>query len=91
MTPQLMLVVARVECHLEVTLQLLFLKIAGVQVMVLRLETFGFSQDCINLKVDHAGHLRLCSGDGDQFEHPLVFGVRVKHLHGVLSCLLHLL
>lgn len=35
----------------------LFIKAAALQVMVFTLETLGFSQDSINLKVDHTGHL----------------------------------
>lgn len=33
------------------------LETAAVQVVVFSLETFGFSQDGFNLKVDHIGHL----------------------------------
>lgn len=35
----------------------LFIKTAAGQVMIFSLETLGFSQDSINLIVDHAGHL----------------------------------
>lgn len=86
---QLMFVVAGVESHHKMALQMLFLKTAAVQVMIFSLETLGFCQDRINLKVDHAGRLRLSRGDGDQFEHLLALGVRVEHLHSILSCLLN--
>lgn len=39
------------------TFRYLFVKAAAVQHVVFRLETFGFLEDCINLIVDHIGHL----------------------------------
>ena len=44
----------------------LFLKTAAVQLVVFTLETLGFSQDCIDLKVDHIGHLKI-DGRGLQY------------------------
>lgn len=89
-TVQLMFVVAGVESHLKVALQMLFLKTAAEHVRIICLEAPGFSQDRINLKVDHVGHLSLSRSDGDQLEHLLAFGVRVEHLHSILSCFLNL-
>lgn len=85
-----MFVAAGVERHFKVALQMLFHKTAAVQVMVFSLKTLGFSQDCINFKVDHVGHLCLSAGDGDELEHPLALGVIVVHLHSILNCLLNL-
>lgn len=87
---ELVFVVAGVERHQEMALQMLFHKTAAVQFVVFTLQTLGFSQDRINFKVDHVGDLCLNGGDGDQLENPLTLGVSVVHLHSILSHLLSL-
>lgn len=86
----LILVVARVESHQKVTLQLLFVQNAASQVMVFRLETFGFPKNSVNLEVDHISYLRLSTFNWHQFEHLFGLGVCVVHFHSMLNCLLNI-